>query len=179
MPQPIPGSATAEGTARFRDRFAARLPGHFRAGDGRWLSSIGLGTYLGEPDAACDRRYHDAVRRALELGVNVFDSAVNYRHQRSERSIGQALAEAIGDGAVHRDEVFLATKGGFLSFDGAEPADPQQYFQERFIQPGLVRPEDVAEGCHVISPAYLADQLEVSRRNLGVETIDLYYVHNP
>jgi len=174
-----PGFATPQGTARFRDRFGGRLPGHFRETRGLWLSSIGLGTYLGEPDSAADDGYREAAVRALELGVNVFDTAVNYRHQRSERAIGQALAELIESGRLQRDEVFVATKGGFLSFDGQEPADPEAYFRERYLDSGLVDPADVAAGCHVMSPGYLADQVELSRRNLGLETIDLYYLHNP
>jgi aryl-alcohol dehydrogenase-like predicted oxidoreductase len=177
--QLVRGFATPEGTARFRDRFAGRLPGHFREADGLWLSSIGLGTYLGEPDAATDALYREAVVRAVELGANVLDTAVNYRHQRSERAIGCALADLIRSGKLRREEIFLATKGGFLSFDGEEPADPEAYFRGRFISTGLVRPSDVAAGCHVMSPEYLADQIEVSRHNLGVETIDLYYLHNP
>src|SRR5260370_7913686 len=34
-------------------------------------------------------------------------------------------------------------------------------------------------GCHCITPRYLGDQLDRSRANLGVDTIDVYYVHNP
>lgn len=177
--QLIPGRATPGGTATFRDYFGRQFPGHFRDTHHLWLSSIGLGTYLGEPDVATDALYREAVNRALELGVNVFDTAVNYRHQRSERNIGEALAERIAAGRLRRDEVFVATKGGFLSFDGEEPPDPNAYFRERFLDTGLVRPEDVAAGCHVMSPEYLADQIDVSRHNLGLETIDLYYLHNP
>jgi len=177
--QLIPGFATPEGTARFRDRFVGQMPGHFREADGLWLSSIGLGTYLGEPDADTDALYREAVVHAIEFGANVLDTAVNYRHQRSERVIGSALSELIRSGKLKRDEIFLATKGGFLSFDGEEPADPEAYFRDRFIDTGLVQPADVAAGCHVMSASYLADQVEVSRHNLGVETIDLYYVHNP
>jgi aryl-alcohol dehydrogenase-like predicted oxidoreductase len=175
----IPGCATAEGTARFRDRFAARLPGHFHRAHGLWLSSIGLGTYLGDPTADYDLLYRDAATRAVELGTNVIDSAVNYRHQRSERAIGQALTALISEGKVRRDELFLATKGGFLTFDGEEPPDPSGYFEEKLMSSGLVEPGDVAAGCHVMSPKYLENQIDVSRANLGVETIDLYYVHNP
>ncbi len=175
----IPGFATPQGTSRFRERFAGRLPGHFREFRGLSLASIGLGTYLGDPDAATDALYRDALGRAIELGSNVVDTAVNYRHQRSERAIGQALSELIREGKVQRDEVFVATKGGFLSFDGEEPADAAAYFRERFISTGLVNPSDVAAGCHVMSPAYLMDQIEVSRHNLGLETLDLYYLHNP
>jgi aryl-alcohol dehydrogenase-like predicted oxidoreductase len=175
----IPGHATAEGTARFRDRFAAKLPGHFRETAGLWLSSIGLGTYLGDPTAAADLLYGKAVAHALEMGTNVVDTAVNYRHQRSERAIGQAVAAMISEGKVLRDELFLATKGGFLTFDGEEPADASAYFEEKLIASGLVEPQDVAAGCHVMSPKYLENQIDVSRTNLGVETIDLYYLHNP
>jgi len=175
----IPGFATSEGTARFESRFAARLPGHFRTAMGLRLSSIGLGTYLGEPTAAYDDLYQGAITRAVELGVNVIDSAINYRHQRSERAIGSALAAMLQDGRLKRDEIFLATKGGFLTFDGGEPDDPSVFFQEKLIDTGLIRPEEVTAGCHVMSPKYLENQIDVSRTNLGVETIDLYYIHNP
>jgi aryl-alcohol dehydrogenase-like predicted oxidoreductase len=175
----IPGHATTEGTARFRNRFAERLPGHFRQAQSLWLSSIGLGTYLGEPTTLYDLLYSDAVVRTLEMGTNVIDSAVNYRHQRSERAVGQALAALITEGQARRDELFLATKGGFLAFDGEESPDPSAYFEEKLMRSGLVEPEDIAAGCHAMSPKYLANQIDVSRVNLGVETIDLYYVHNP
>jgi len=175
----IPGYATLEGTARFREHFAARLPGHFHQSHGLWISSIGLGTYLGEPTPACDELYCAAVTRAVELGTNVIDTAVNYRHQRSERAIGQAVRAMISEGRLRRDEIVLATKGGFLTFDGEEPSDPAAYFEEKLIKPGLIRPDEVAAGCHVMSPKYLESQIDVSRQNLGVETLDVYYVHNP
>jgi aryl-alcohol dehydrogenase-like predicted oxidoreductase len=175
----IPGWATPEGTARFRERFASHLPGHFREAHGLWVSSIGLGTYLGEPTASYDARYREAVGSALEAGINAIDTAVNYRHQRSERAVGQALGVLIARGAVQRDEIVLATKGGFLTFDGEEPPDPSAYFQENLLDTGVVRMEEVVAGCHVMSPKYLENQVEVSRQNLGVETIDLYYLHNP
>lgn len=173
----IPGYATPEGTARFAARFA--LPGHFSPTHGLNLSSIGLGTYLGEPTASADALYRDAVTRAIELGTNVIDTAINYRHQRSERAIGAALGALIESGAARRDEIFVATKGGFLTFDANEPEDPSDYFYRNLIEPGLVRPEEVAAGCHVMSPKFLEHQIDASRRNLGLETIDLYYLHNP
>ena len=175
----ISSFATPEGTGRYRQRHESRLPGHFRQSNGLWISTIGLGTYLGEPDAACDRNYAEAVARAVALGVNHFDSAINYRHQRSERSIGSALRTMFEAGTLQRDEVVIATKGGFLTFDGDAPEDPSAYFYEKFIATGLVKPEDVAAGCHVMAPAYLEDQIEQSRQNFGVETLDIYYVHNP
>jgi aryl-alcohol dehydrogenase-like predicted oxidoreductase len=175
----IPGHATCEGTDRFRGRFEAKLPGHFRAIQGLWLSSIGIGTYLGEPTAACDALYREAVTQAIENGINVIDTAVNYRHQRSERAIAQALIQVISSGQARRDEIVIATKGGFLSFDASEPEDPSDYFQKMLIDPGLLRPEEVVAGCHVMSPKYLENQIDVSRHNLGIHEIDIYYLHNP
>jgi len=175
----IPGFATAEGTARFRDRFAARLPGHIREAQGLWISSMGIGTYLGEPTAKYDAHYREAITQAVPMGVNVVDTAINYRHQRSERAIAKALAALISSGEVQRDEVVLATKGGFLTFDGEEPPDPSAYFQEKLLDPGIIRMEEVVAGCHVMSPKYLENQIDASRQNLGVETLDIYYVHNP
>ena len=34
-------------------------------------------------------------------------------------------------------------------------------------------------GCHVMSPKYLENQIDVSRENLGLQTLDIYYLHNP
>ena len=175
----ISGFATPEGTARFRERFRARLPGHFRATQGLWISSIGFGTFLGEPTAQQDARYRDAIHEAVRSGVNIIDTAINYRHQRSERAIGQALEALISAGEIRRDEVVVASKGGFLSFDGEEPADPSAYFQEKLLDPGIIRMEEVVADCHVMSPKYLENQIDASRRNLGLETIDIYHVHNP
>ena len=173
----VKGFATREGTERFKNRFAH--PGHFREALGLWFSSIGAGSYLGEPDEETDGLYQEALKEAIRSGVNVVDSAINYRCQRSERSFGKALCELIGAGEVQRDEVILCTKGGFIPFDGGYPADPPGYFQKTFLGPGILKPEDVAQNCHAMTPKYLEDQLDRSLKNLGVETIDIYYVHNP
>ena len=176
----ISGYATGEGTARFRSRFGDGLPGHFHHAHRLWLSSIGQGTYLGPPTSECDASYCQSIRLAIAMGTNVIDTAVNYRHQRSERAIGKVLRELISEEKLQRDEIFVATKGGFLTFDGSEPPVPAtEYFHETVILSGLAREEDVASGCHVMTPAYLKNQIEVSRKNLGVETLDLYYLHNP
>ncbi len=141
-------------------------------------SALGIGTYLGNADDATDQLYTASVSRALELGINVVDTAVNYRHQRSERSIGAALKSMIERGAIARDEIIVATKGGFLSFDGVRPPNARNYFDETYVKTGALRWEDVVGGCHCMAPKYLRDQLERSRNNLGLETIDIYYLHN-
>ncbi len=173
------GCATPEGTQRYHQRFADSLPGCYRQSRGLWTSSIGLGTYLGDPAQEVDDQYAEAVVLAVQSGINVIDTAVNYRNMHSERAVGMGLAELTSSGTAERDEIFLATKGGFLAYDGTVPDDPAVYFHEKLIRTGLVQPEEIVAGCHTLAPRYLANQIDVSRANLGVETIDLYYLHNP
>ncbi|MFQ5724400.1 MAG: aldo/keto reductase, partial [Terriglobia bacterium] len=176
----LAGFATGQGTQRYRDRFSVRAaPGHFRQKNGLWLSSLGVGTYLGEHDQATDQRYAGAVARCLELGVNVIDTAINYRFQRSERSVGAALAALIEQGQLAREEVVVSSKAGFLTFDGVSPADPAAYFHQEYVERGVLAPEDVVAGMHCMSPRYLEDQLDRSRRNLCLQTLDNYFLHNP
>jgi aryl-alcohol dehydrogenase-like predicted oxidoreductase len=174
------GCATADGTLRYAARFQGRsAAGHFREiRGGLVLSSIGIGTYLGEPNDATDHGYTDAVIAAVGSGANVIDTAINYRLQRSERSVGTALRKLVSHGFL-RNEYVVCTKAGFLTPDGTMPADPNEYFSHEFLERGIFRADEIAAGCHCMTPGYLADQVERSRRNLGLETIDVFYLHNP
>ena len=168
--------ATSEATWAYRDRHADAFGRtYFRRFDDCIVSSIGLGTYLGDPTDEVDESYHASIVRALESGINVLDTAINYRHQRSERVVGRALAAA----EVDRDAVVVATKGGFVPFDGARPDDPGEFVREEYVEPGLVDPDDLVRGMHCLAPAFVDDQLDRSLDNLGIETVDCYYVHNP
>jgi len=151
--------ATSEGTARYIDRFAAyRDAGFYRTVFDLKISTLGIGTYLGNADDEADYAYIDALIAAAENGVNLFDTAVNYRNQRSERCVGAALKQ------LQRDEIVVCTKAGFLT-PGAVP--------------GALQPEDVVGRMHSMAPLFLSDQVERSRANLGVDTIDVFYLHNP
>ncbi len=174
-------AASPDGTRRFRDRHAERVaPEHFRTSlGGLTVGSIGIGTYLGNLDAATDAAYADAIRTAFGLGTNLVDTAANYRAQRSERAVGSALAAAIAAGDVARDEVIVCSKAGYLPFDGTYPDDPSRFLYETYVKPGLLAPTDIVAGGHSLAPAYLAHQIERSRANLGVDTIDVFYLHNP
>jgi aryl-alcohol dehydrogenase-like predicted oxidoreductase len=176
----LPTRATPEGTRRYAARFANRAaPGHFREqASGLHFSSIGLGTYLGEPDVATDAGYTAAAIAAVEGGINVLDTAINYRFQRSERSLGAAL-RTLAEKGFAREEIILCTKAGFLTPDGEMPGDANGYFVREYLNPGLFRPEDIAADCHCMAPAYLENQLARSLRNLGVDSIDVLYLHNP
>ena len=175
---PFSGCASPQGTDRYRERFGDAQQDHFREAQHLHVSSVGIGTYLGNADEETDRNYTDAIVRAVELGANVIDSAANYRFQRSERSISAALNELQQRG-FHRDEIVICTKGGYLPFDGAPPRDVRAYVEENFIKPGIARWGDIAGGSHCMTPAYLENQLQQSLSNINLDCIDVYYVHNP
>lgn len=86
------------------------------------------------------------VHRALDVGVNLFDTADAYGNGRSERVLGRALAGM-------REQVVLATKGGWWYLDGTPYCD--------------------------FSLIYLCRAVEASLRCLRTDYIDLYYIHDP
>lgn len=174
---PVPGRATSDGTSRYASGFTGADRGHFRTSMGLRMSSVGIGTYLGEADDDTDHGYRTAMAAALASGCNVIDSAINYRYQFSERAVGDALAEAFGAGRVQRDEVVVCTKGGYLSFDGP-PSNARAWVQRTFVDPGILTWSDIVAH-NVMQPAYIRHQVAASLDNLGLETIDLYYLHNP
>ena len=171
--------ASEEGTKRYVEKFRGlAAEGHYREAQGLMLSSLGIGTYLGQPNETTDAGYAAALVAAVESGFNVIDTAINYRLQRSERSVGTAL-KVLAHKGFTREEIVVCTKAGYLTPDGAMPADPNRYFFEEYIQKGVFTAEDIAAGCHCMTPAYLENQLARSLKNLGVGSIDVYYLHNP
>jgi len=171
--------ATQEGTKRYAELFRGRsADGHFRDVHGLTLSSLGIGTYLGQPDERTDAAYASSIVAAVESGINVIDAAINYRLQRSERSIGAALVQ-LEEKGFSRDQVVLCTKAGYLTPDGKMPSEPNRYFFEEYIQRGIFHAKDIAAGSHCMAPRFLQDQLARSLSNMGVDCVDIFYLHNP
>ena len=171
--------ATLEGTKHYAESLAGRAAdGHFRETQGLVLSSLGIGTYLGQPDERTDAAYTAAIVAAVENGINVIDAAINYRFQRSERSIGAAIVQLEAKG-FSRNQLVLCTKAGFLTPDGKMPPDPNKYFFEEYIQRGIFFAKEIVGGSHCIAPRFLQDQLARSLANLGVNCVDIFYLHNP
>src|ERR1700676_5231610 len=170
--------ATAEGTRRYATRFPKAVEGHFRDAQRLAVSSLGIGTYLGNPDEKTDRGYTAAIVEAVQNGINVIDAAINYRFQRSERSVGAALAALEAKG-IARDELILCTKAGYLTPDGEMPSDANEYFFREYIQPGVLSAKDIVGGSHCLTPRFLKNQLGRSLRNMRVDCVDVFYLHNP
>jgi aryl-alcohol dehydrogenase-like predicted oxidoreductase len=176
--------STEAGTAGFRRRFEDGLvPDYFRGtAFGLSVSSIGIGTYLGEATERDDIAYEGTVRAAIGRGVNLIDTAINYRGQRSERAIGSAIQAAIASGEATREELIVCSKGGYIPLDRETPATReayQAYVKREFIDQEVVQPDEIVAGGHSLAPRFLRYCLAKSRQNIGVRTIDVYYVYNP
>jgi aryl-alcohol dehydrogenase-like predicted oxidoreductase len=107
------------------------------------------GTDWGDVDVNSAMR---AVSKALDLGVNVFDTADVYGLGRSERLLSKALGR-------YRHEVVIASKFGV---NWLEDSSGQR--AETFLDS---------------SPRRVVEALEDSLRRLRVETIPLYFIHWP
>lgn len=171
----ISGQATPEGTVSYQQRQQHCHPSHFKLAT-LTASSIGIGTYLGPVDDQTDGLMSQAVVDAIAHGVNVIDTAINYRNQRSERSVGQALQRVFKQGIAAREEVIVCSKGGFVPH-----ADRVTWFYKTYVDRpnSAIGLADLAEQRHCMHPDYIQDQLNRSLKNLGLETIDIYYLHNP
>lgn len=114
---------------------------------GPWVSAIGFGAWglSGDYGPADDTESIATVRRALDLGVSLLDTADEYGDGHNERLLGEAIRG-------RRDEVVLATKAGLVRGLGGS-----------------------LSVCGL--PGYLKSALEASLGRLGVESVDLFYLH--
>lgn len=178
----IKGFASSEGTKKFRDNAIKKGKSylHFKEFDDLILSSIGMGTYLGDLSKEDDTDIENALYESVKShAINVIDSAINYRAMKSEKSIGRSITRLVNDGIISRDEIFVSTKNGYITNDGDYPMlDVWEYIQRMYISTGIIKAEDISSGYNVLKPAYIEKCIERSRFNLKLDTLDLVYVHN-
>ena len=173
----ISGYATPEGTAGFAKKSQAD-PQNYHVIQELTLSNVGVGTYLGQPDSETDKQVTNAVKKSILSGINVIDTAINYRAQKAERSVGKAISELIDEKKVSRDAIFISTKNGYVTNDADIKEDFWQYVQREYVSKGVVGQGDISSGYHCMTVPYLEDQLNRSLKNLGFDCIDLLYLHN-
>ena len=174
----INGYATPEGTKKFAERQNENTQKNYKNIQNLTLSNVGVGTYLGNPDIETDYLVQNAVKKSILSGVNVIDSAINYRAQKAERSVGNAISQLIDNNDISREEIFVSTKNGYVTNDGDIKEDLMQYVMREFGKTGIVKEGDISPGYHCMTLPYLNDQLERSLKNLGLNCIDLIYLHN-
>ena len=174
----ITGYATPEGTKKFAERQNQDSHENYKNVHNLTLSNVGIGTYLGNPDTETDKLVEDAIKKSILGGINVIDSAINYRAQKAERSVGNAISQLIDNNDISREEIFVCTKNGYVTNDGDIKEDLMQYVMREYGKTGIVKEGDISPGYHCMTIPYLNDQLERSLKNLGMDCIDLMYLHN-
>jgi aryl-alcohol dehydrogenase-like predicted oxidoreductase len=174
----ISGFATYDGTTGFAKRQSKVSNNHFKQFGGLTLSSVGIGTYLGNPDDPTDNLVSEAIKTSVKSGINVIDTAINYRAQKAERSVGKAITELVQSGDAKREEIFISTKNGYVTNDGDINEDFWVNIQNTLVKPGVIKSGDISSGYHCMTVPYLQDQLNRSLKNLELACIDLMYIHN-
>lgn len=119
------------------------------------VSTISYGTWefggdWGNVDAAQKEAGKETIRKALDLGITIFDTAQAYGFGQSEQLLGEALA---GELRHQREKIIIADKGGLRMEAGKPVRDASAANLRRGVEDGL--------------------------RNLGVDYIDIFYVHWP
>ncbi|RLJ70476.1 aryl-alcohol dehydrogenase-like predicted oxidoreductase [Hydrogenivirga caldilitoris] len=140
---------------------------------GEKLSELGIGTYLGELDEATDKGYEETIKLGVEKGINVVDTAINYRYMKSERAIGRVINE------VGRERLFLSTKGGYVPFDADAKEDPKVFFEETFLRGGLIDLNEMTPQGHYLGKEFINWCFEKSLENMNTSYVDVYFIHNP
>ena len=173
----LSGFATPDGTKKFANNSNVDKS-NFNEFQGLMLSNVGMGTYLGDTDSKTDEMVKNAVKQSIQNGVNVIDTAINYRSQKAERSVGKALSELQEEGILSRDQIFVSSKNGYVTNDADVQLGFWEYVKEEYAQKGIVKEGDISSGYHCMTTTYLSDQLDRSLKNLGLESLDLMYLHN-
>lgn len=173
----ITGHATFEGTSKFVENSGVNS-GNFKKFENLLLSNVGIGTYLGDADARTDELVTNAVKQSIQSGINVIDTAINYRSQKAERSVGKAIGELTKEGKINRDQLFISSKNGYVTNDADVKLEFWEYVKEEYSQKGIVKEGDITSGYHCMTPTYLSDQLDKSLKNLDIDCLDLMYLHN-
>ena len=175
----ILGRATKEGTQRYRERHKNHCdPTFFHEAGELIASSIGIGTLIGEPDEHNKGLLTKAIVESVRRGGNLIDSSISYGCQQSERSVGEGIRSLLELKEVSRDELIICTKGGILPHPEKNRAN---WFYQNYVEPSKfsINMKDLVRTRYCIHPEYLQDQIDRSLKNLGLQTIDIYYIHNP
>jgi aryl-alcohol dehydrogenase-like predicted oxidoreductase len=140
--------------------------------DGVRVSQAGFGCY--RVDVSVEE-HRQALKQALEQGINLIDTSANYTDGGSEELVGVVLQEMIKEGQITREEVVIVSKVGYLQGQNYRVSQERKKEGRAFLD--LVLYGQGLEHC--IHPEFLEDQLTRSLARLQMETLDCYLLHNP
>ena len=145
------------------------------------FSKLGIGTFNKEPYKEENYLFHyiEGVKEAVKNGINLIDTASNYRYGESEKEIGIALKELIDENLAKREELIICSKGGFIQLEYPFPKNPYTWIEENILKKGFATSEDIELDQHCMTPDYLEWSCKKSLENIGIDSFDIYYLHNP
>lgn len=172
--------ATNEGTRRYAKKFD-HYKEFYLAHNGLLFSKLGLGTFVKEPYKEENYlfSYKKVIKEAILNGINCIDTANNYRYGVSEKEVGSALYELLDEDKIQRDEIILTSKGGFIPLVYPFPPNPYRWIEENILQKNLAKKSDIELDQHCMSPDFIEHSCRQSIENMGVESLDIYFLHNP
>ncbi len=122
------------------------------------ISSLGVGTYVGEPDDYTDYLMYDSIKTSvLSGGINHIDTAPNYRYTKSERTVGRVLTALDNKYGITRDQMFITTKGGYIPEDAERMISKTDETKRIVEKLGVPEEEVVKESGHCMHPKFLKD----------------------
>ena len=174
----ITGHATSQATQGFADRLNAHNSS-FEANAYRRLtgtdlitSKIGYGSYRVHDQ---NEEHVETLESAIEAGCNLIDTSSNYTDGGSETLIGNVLRKMISANKIKREEIIVVSKVGYMQGQNLDQAQQRETAGNPWEE--VVK---YMEGCwHCIHPDFLIDQWTRSTDRLGLETVDVYLLHNP
>ena len=146
------------------------------------VSPLAIGTHLGNMDDTDSQLYQASIEHGLINGINFIDTAINYRGMRSERDIGSVISRLIDRRTIKREEIVISTKAGIIPGDIDAELVPKDYLENMLLKPKIIHQSDlniVDHHRHVLAPSYYQFAIEQSKKHLGLNTIDIHYIHNP
>lgn len=172
--------ATLQSTYEYAKKFSTYKDFYIKH-NGLVFSKLGIGTFIKEPykEENYIFDYQDAVKTAILNGINLIDTASNYRYQESEKDIGKAINELISQNKITREELIICSKGGFIQLEYPFPQNPYKWIEENIIHKSLATKEDIELDQHCMSADFLEYSCRKSIKNLGIKALDIYYLHNP
>lgn len=145
------------------------------------MTKLAIGTHLGDFSDEDSKKYIDAISYALTHGITTIDGAINYRGMCSEKDEGIAIRTLMEKGILKREDFCITSKAGLLFGDVREGLNPGRYLAE-ILEPRGISLNDfnTYDGLYqTLKPVFFDIALEKTLSNLGLETLDIHYIHIP
>ncbi|XPV68529.1 MAG: aldo/keto reductase [Halarcobacter sp.] len=172
--------ATPEATLNYAKKFSTYKDFYIRHND-LIFSKLGLGTFNKEPYKEENYLFHyiEGVKESIKNGINLIDTASNYRYGQSEKEIGIALKELLDEKEITREELIICSKGGFIQLEYPFPKNPYEWIDENILKTKLATTDDIELDQHCLSADFIEWSCKKSLENVGIDCFDIYYLHNP